>query len=347
MASRTTAVIAMCAVLLAAAGACTNNGAGLRVGLAYDVGGRGDKAFNDAAAAGLDRVRAELAGQVGPVRELAAREHETEKDKYDRLKLLCNAGFGVVIAVGYEYAGAEPATGPLARAAKECPNTRFAIVDDARVVADNVAGLVFADEQGAFLVGAAAALKSASKHVGFVGACRTAVIARFEAGFRAGAVAARPGTTVTSSYLAPDQLPCPGFADPDGARAAADELYAHGADVVFHATGGSGTGVFQSAAAAPKRWAIGVDTDQYVTVGAPLNAVILTSMVKRVDTAVFDFVRDAADGRFTAGERRFDLAAGGVGYATSGGHVDDIVPELSGYQKQIVDGAIVVPAVPG
>lgn len=336
------------AVLAAAAVVACSGSDGLKVALAYDVGGRGDKSFNDAAAAGLDRVRAELGGRVGQARELAARENESENDKYDRLKLLCGAGFDVVVAVGYEYAGADPEAGPLARAAKECGQTRFAIVDDARVRAPNVASLVFADEQGSFLVGAAAGLKSRTGRVGFVGGCDNVVIGRFEAGYRAGVREVRPGATVTATYLSPDRLPCPGFSDPDAGKRAADNLYGGGTDVVFQAAGGSGLGVFQAANESPgSRMAIGVDSDQYQTVPPPLRDTILTSMVKHVDTAVFDVVRSVVDNRFSAGEHRYDLASGGVGYATSGGRVDDISAQLEGYKEKIISGSVVVPTAVG
>lgn len=336
------------AVLAATALAACSDSDGLKVALAYDVGGRGDKSFNDAAAAGLDRVRAELRGRVSQVRELDARDDESENDKYDRLKLLCGAGFDVVVAVGYEYAGTDPETGPLARAAKECGKTRFAIVDDARVRAPNVAGLVFADEQGSFLVGAAAGLKSRTGRVGFVGGCDNAVIGRFEAGYRAGVRAVRPDATIAATYLSPDKLPCPGFSDPGHAREVAEDLYGDGADVVFHAAGGSGLGVFEAAGESPlSRMAIGVDSDQYQTVSPPLRDTILTSMVKHVDTAVFDVVKSVVDNRFSAGEHRFDLASGGVGYATSGGRVDDISAQLEGYKEKIISGSVVVPTAIG
>ncbi len=129
----------------------------VKVGLAYDIGGRGDKSFNDAAAAGLEQAKTELNIEA---KELPASATETENDKYARLKLLCQGGYNPVIAVGFVYAGVDPANGPLAKAAKDCPDTKFAIIDDGSAPAPNVANLVFAEEQGSYLVGAAAALKS-------------------------------------------------------------------------------------------------------------------------------------------------------------------------------------------
>jgi basic membrane protein A len=317
-------------------------GTGLRVGLAYDIGGRGDKSFNDAAAAGMARVRAELRGAVSEVRELAARENESDEDKYDRLKLLCDAGFGAVIAVGYAYAGTNPEDGPLARAAKECPDTRFAIVDAAGVPGSNVAGLVFAEEQGSFLVGVVAARRTRTGRVGFIGGCENSLIGKFAAGYRAGVSAAAPGTALDVRYLAGDESPCPGFTARDEARDLAGAIYDGGADVVYHAAGASGIGLFE-AARDRNAMAIGVDSDQYLTVGPDLRSVIITSMVKRVDTAVFGFVADVAQGRFVPGPRRFDLAGGGVGYATSGGRIDDLVPELEAYRQKIIEGTVTVP----
>src|SRR5512139_2512671 len=118
----------------------------VKVGLAFDIGGRGDKSFNDSAAAGLDRVKSDLNLEV---KDLAAVAGETENDKYSRLKLLCSSGYNPVIAVGFVYDGADAKNGPLARAAKDCPNTKFAIVDGG-TTADNVADLTFAEEQGSY-----------------------------------------------------------------------------------------------------------------------------------------------------------------------------------------------------
>ncbi|GIF09923.1 BMP family lipoprotein [Actinoplanes siamensis] len=314
----------------------------VRIGLAYDIGGRGDKSFNDAAAAGLDRAKQELDVQT---KDVEAQKAETEEEKYARLKLLCQAGYDAVIAVGFTYAGADPAAGPMARAAGECPDTRFAIVDDPSVTAANVANLVFADEQGSFLVGAAAALKSPAGHVGFVGGCAVDVIKRFQAGYEAGARAVRPDIEIDTHYLSTPAQGCSGFNAPAAGRSAAEAMYDRGADVVYHAAGSSGIGVFQ-AAKAKGRWAIGVDSDQHEVVPPNLREVIITSMVKRVDVAVFDFVKTVVENRFKPGVTTFDLKMDGVGYATSGGRVADVAPRLEQFKKQIIDGAITVPTRP-
>ncbi|WP_432834983.1 BMP family lipoprotein [Dactylosporangium sp. CA-092794] len=311
----------------------------VKVGLAFDIGGRGDKSFNDSAAAGLDRVKSDLNLEV---KDLAAVAGESENDKYSRLKLLCTTGYNPVIAVGFVYDGADAKNGPLARAAKDCPSTKFAIVDGA-TAADNVADLTFAEEQGSYLVGVAAALKTKSGTVGFIGGCQVDLIKKFEAGFTAGAKATKADIKVLTNYLSTPAEACKGFNDPAGGKTAASGMYDQGADIVYAAAGGSGTGVFE-AAKAKSKLAIGVDSDQYNTVtDASLKPVIMTSMLKRVDNAVFNFVKDYAAGNFKGGPTVFDLKVDGVGYATSGGQVDDIKDKLDAAKADIVSGKVTVP----
>lgn len=314
----------------------------VKVGLAFDIGGRGDKSFNDAAASGLDQAKADLDIET---KDLSAAVNESEADKYERLKLLCTGGYDPVIAVGFVYTGADAKTGPLAKAAKDCPKTKFAVVDGAGVGADNVAELVFAEEQGSFLVGVAAALKTKTGTVGFVGGCDVPLIKKFEAGFKAGAAAGKPGVKVLSNYLSTPADKCSGFNDPAKGQTQATGMYEQGADIVYHAAGGSGTGVFK-AAKAKNAWAIGVDKDQYNTEEAGLRDVIITSMLKRVDVAVYDFIKAAGAGTFKSGVKVFDLKNDGVGYATSGGKIDDIKPKLDEFKQKIVSGAVTVPTAP-
>ncbi|HWG94976.1 MAG TPA: BMP family ABC transporter substrate-binding protein [Mycobacteriales bacterium] len=304
----------------------------VRVALAYDIGGRGDQSFNDAAAAGLDRAVEELGVEV---REAEAGAGESDSAKEERLRLLASSGFNPVIAVGFAYSG------PLAAVAEEFPDTTFAIVDDAAAEGDNISNLVFAEEQGSFLVGVAAALKSPNGNVGFIGGVEVPLIKKFEAGFKAGAEAVKPGITVQTTYLTqpPDFT---GFNDPAKGRTAAQGMFDSGADVVYHAAGGSGSGLFEAADAAGKL-AIGVDSDQYVTAGEAVQDVILTSMLKKVDVAVFDFINSAVEGDVQSGQTVYDLEAGGVDYSTSGGKVDDITAQLEDYKQKIISGEITVP----
>ncbi|SED30173.1 nucleoside-binding protein [Amycolatopsis lurida] len=309
------------------------DGSKLKVALAFDVGGRGDASFNDSAAAGTDKAKAELG--VTTVTESTAAATEDEAAKSQRLDQLATQGFSPIIAVGFAYAKAVGAIAP------KYPNTQFAIVDDDSVKAPNVTSLVFAEEQGSFLAGVAAAYKSKKCHVGFVGGVNTPLIQKFEAGFLQGVKAASSKAKIEDEYLTPAG-DFSGFQDPAKGNVKAAAQIAKGADVIYHAAGASGKGVFE-AAKSNNAMAIGVDSDQYnqKTVEASKD-VIITSMLKRVDVAVFDYLRALAKGDLTTLPKRFDLKVDGIGYATSGGKVDDIKDVLDGYKAQIVSGAITV-----
>ena len=304
----------------------------LKVGLAYDIGGRGDQSFNDAAAAGLDKAKADLGVQT---KELEASNGEPESAKEERLRVLATAGYNPVIAVGFAYSGS------VAKVAKEMPDTKFAIIDDAAAVGDNIANLLFASEQGSYLVGVAAALKTKTNNIGFVGGVDVPLINTFQAGFEAGVKATNPKAKVQVKYLTqpPDFS---GFGDPAKGKTAAAGMFDAGADIVFQVAGGSGGGVFEAAKAAGGK-AIGVDSDQYLTADPKVKDVIMTSMLKKVDVAVYDFITSVNDDKFTAGTTTYDLAKDGVGYATSGGQVDDIKTQLEAAKAKIISGEIKVP----
>lgn len=345
-----TAVATVAALALAACGSSTaetpvasgsgsaasSSGPTIKVGLAYDIGGRGDKSFNDAAAAGLEKAKTELGLET---KELEAKAGETDAQKEERLRLLASGGYDTIVAVGFAYAG------PLKKVAAEFPKVHFAIIDDSSFKAANVANLVFAANEGSFLVGAAAALKSKTGHVGYIGGVQTPLLEVFQAGFDAGAKAVNPSIKIDDKYLT--QIPdFSGFADPAKGKVTGEGMFQGGADVIFAAAGSSGLGVFQAAVTA-KALAIGVDSDQYNTVDAALKPVIMTSMIKKVDVAVFDFVKSVKDGSPLSGETLFDLKSGGVDYSTSGGQVDDIKAKLDDYKAKIISGEIKVPATPG
>ncbi len=309
--------------------------AGIKVGMAYDVGGRGDQSFNDAAAAGLDKAAKEL-GITS--KEASATNGEAESARVERLKQLIDAGYTNIVAVGFAYAKA------VGTVAKANPNVKFAIVDDASPdsTGANIENITFAENEGSFLVGAAAALKSKANHIGFVGGVETDLIKKFQAGFVAGAKAVNPSIVIDSKYLTqpPDFS---GFGSVDKGKAAAEGMYQAGADVVYHAAGGSGGGVFTAAKAAGK-WAIGVDSDQAKTAAPDVRDVIITSMLKKVDVGVYDFIKSVKDGTFKAGVKTFDLKSGGVDYSTTGGKVDDIKAKLDAFKADIIAGKITVPA---
>jgi basic membrane protein A len=304
------------------------------VGIVFDITGRGDKSFNDAAAAGLDQAKTEFGLTV---------EESTPSGDGDRAQRVDGLAQkdGLVVTVGFLFGDA------LAVSAPNYPDTYFAIIDSV-VEQPNVASLTFAEEQGSFLVGAAAALKSQSGHIGFIGGVETELIQKFEAGYTAGAKAVNPDITVDVAYLTqpPDFT---GFNAPDKGKEVAAGMYEAGADVVYSAAGGSGLGAFEAAAAAGapgEVWAIGVDSDQYNLVEPSLQPYILTSMLKKVDVAVYETAKAYAEGNFQAGIQVFDLEADGVGYSTTGGFVDDIADQLDAFAEQIISGEIEVPTAP-
>ena len=321
--------------------------AGFNVGLTYDIGGRGDQSFNDSAAVGLDEAKATL-GVTGS-------EAEPNADGSDRAQLLQHQAdqSALVVAVGFLFAD------DVVAVAAENPDTNFAVIDDAMLdwdngavpLGENIAGLTFAEEQGSFLVGAAAALKSETGTLGFIGGVGGfGLIEKFEAGFTAGAQAVNPDITVIPQYItqAPD---FDGFFAADRAQEIALTMYDQGADIIYHAAGGSGAGLFeaaksQSESSGSQVWAIGVDSDQYNTAGADFQPYILTSMLKRVDVAVLEIATAQAEGTFTAGNTVYNLSSDGVGYSTTGGYLDDIVDQLEALKAQIIAGEIVVPTAP-
>lgn len=309
------------------------DGSQLKIGLAFDVGGRGDASFNDAAAAGTDKAKSDLG--VTTVNESTASASEAESAKQQRLDQMASSGLNPIVAVGFAYADSVKAV------AAKYPNTKFAIVDDDSIQLPNVTPLVFAEEQGSFLAGVAAAYKSKNCHIGFVGGVNTPLIQKFEAGFLQGAKTVSSKIKIEDEYLTPAG-DFSGFQDPPKGNAKAAAEIAKGADVIYHAAGASGKGVFD-AAKAGNALAIGVDSDQYnqKTVAADKD-VIITSMLKRVDVAVFDYIQAVAKGDLSVLPKRFDLKVDGVGYATSGGKVDDIKDVLDGYKAQIISGAITV-----
>ncbi len=311
----------------------TSQAPALKVGMAYDVGGRGDQSFNDSAAAGLDKAKADFGVDA---KESAATNGEAESAREERLNQLIDAGYTNIVAVGFAYATA------VGKVAKENPDVKFAIVDDSTNSMDNVMNLTFAANEGSFLVGVAAALTSKTKHVGFIGGVETDLIKSFEAGYDAGAKAVDPSIKIDSKYLTqpPDFS---GFSSVDKGKAAAEGMYQGGADVVYHAAGGSGGGVFTAAKAAGK-WAIGVDSDQAKTAAEDVQSVILTSMLKRVDTGVYYFIKSVHDGTFKGGTQVFDLKTDGVGYSTTGDHLSaDTIAKMEDFKQQIIDGKITVP----
>lgn len=322
-------------------------GEGRSIGLAFDVGGRGDKSFNDLAALAYDQGKIDY-GFTGSDLSPDA----SGSDREENLRLLAEADHELIIANGFAF------NQNVWRVGTEFPDIMFGIVDDCPVdesfaVAemDNVRCMLFAEEQGSFLVGVAAALKSTTGTIGFIGGVQIPLIEKFQAGFEAGAKAAKPDITILPARYLSQPPDFSGFNDSAAGNEAAIALYEAGADVVFHAAGGSGLGLFQAArdlsTADSHLWAIGVDADQYNSVeDDTLRPHILTSMLKRVDVAVGKLISDFLNDDFTPGSVVHDLAVDGVGYSTSGGFIDDIVSQIDDFAAQIKAGTITVPTTP-
>jgi basic membrane protein A len=323
-------------------------GEGRLIGMAYDIGGRGDLSFNDLAALAWDEGKT-LYGYDG--NELVP--DEGGENREENLRLLAETDHELIMANGFAFAN------NVFHVATEFPETMFAITDSCPQDDEfgtpemaNVRCMLFAEHEGSFLVGAAAALKSTTGTIGFIGGVQIPLIEKFQAGFEAGALAANPDINILPAVYLTQPPDFSGFGNPALGNEAAQSLYGAGADVVFHAAGGSGSGLFQAAADLSTDdlflWAIGVDADQYNTVGDPaLQAHILTSMLKRVDVAVGNTILDFLEGNFTPGPEVFDLSVDGVGYSTTGGFVDDIASDLEAFKAQIIDGTITVPETPG
>jgi basic membrane protein A len=304
----------------------------LEVGLVFDVGGRGDKSFNDAAYAGLERAQQELGI------EFATLETGEGADREAALRQLAAGGAQLVFGVGFLF------TDDIRRLAEEFPDVKFACVDytvqEGDVLPPNLTALKFREEEGSYLVGALAGLLSRTGTVGFVGGMEIPLIRKFEAGYRAGVEKAAPGTKVLVKYAGTTGS---AFKDPTKGKELALSEYHQGADIIFHASGSTGLGVFE-AARELNRLAIGVDSDQWDE--AP--GVVVTSMVKRVDNAVFDTIRQVSEGAWAGGVHEFGLAEDGVGwvYDARNRHMipDHVRAAVDSLEARIVSGAIEVPA---
>lgn len=307
-------------------------GKDLRVGLVFDVGGRGDKSFNDAADRGLSRAKKEL----GAVTEVL--EPGEGADREAGLRQLAQKKMDLVVGVGFLF------TEDVNRMAKDFPAQRFACVDytvtPGKEIPPNVLALKFKEEEGSFLVGALAALISKSRDLGFVGGMDIPLIHKFRAGYTAGAKHVRPDANILVSFAG---VTGEAFANPGKGKELALALYGKGVDIIYHASGSTGLGVFE-AGRQLKKLAIGVDSDQW----AEAPGVVLTSMVKQVDVSVFDAIKSVKDGSFKGGLKVFDLKSGGVDYVYDE-HNKALIPDqahqkVEALRQDIMAGRIQVPA---
>lgn len=355
------AVVVALFTLTAAACSKSDNGAGaggntgasgaqcnadIKVGVAYDVGGLGDKSFNDAANRGLEQAITD--GLVCRDNVVTNEANSTGSDRDQNAQALADAGFNLVIGVGFAFSSGINTIAP------DYPDTNFMIVDGystcgtacglANDDLPNVADYTFKENEGSFLVGAAAALKCQCDTIGFLGGQTGPLIEKFQAGYEAGARAINPNINILVEYIGDDTT---AFNDPVKGEALSTKMYDDGAEIIYHASGASGAGLFNAAVKANKL-AIGVDSDQYLTASPEQQPLILTSMLKRVDTAVYDAITAQGDGSFAPVAVVFGLAEDGLDYSKSNTAelTSDITTQLDAFKEQIISGEIVVPDSP-
>ncbi|MCB9638950.1 MAG: BMP family ABC transporter substrate-binding protein [Myxococcales bacterium] len=274
----------------------------LKVGLVLSVGGRGDQSFNDSAYKGLQEAARLFRGvmvRFSEPRENAAARHDLEN--------FAKQGFDLIIGVGFLMARA------VEDVAKQYPRQHFAIID-AIVKQPNVASLVFQEHEGSYLAGVLAALATRTSRVAFMGGMDVPLIRKFGAGFRQGVLDTKPHAKVLIGYLSASPK---GFHDPDGGEKMAQTFFGQGADIIFHAAGSSGHGAIKAARTwnarqkdvGKKRYIIGVDGNQ----DGMAPGSVLTSMIKRVNVAVFESIKLLLLGHFEARTYRYGLAEAGVG----------------------------------
>lgn len=296
------------------------------VAIVYSTGGKGDKSFNDAAFRGLERAKSELG--------ITFSEYEPKDaaaETKDILTQYAESGeYELIIAVGFNLKDSLTAT------AEAFPNQKFAIIDE-EVKLPNVTSLKFKEHEGSFLVGALAAMMSKTGTVGFLGAMELPVIQKFHAGFEQGAKYINPDIKVVSVYIGGDNA----FNDPASGKAKTETLIQQGADVVYHAAGGSGNGMFQ-AIKEKNVYGIGVDSNQDDIV----QGLVLTSMMKYVDNAVFESIKETLNGNFAAVVKELGIKEDGVGTTNFEFTKDKIgaenIKKLEQIKQDIKDGKIVV-----
>jgi len=260
----------------------------------FDMGGKFDKSFNEAAYSGAERFKKETG--------IAYREFEVtaEAQREQALRNMARRGSTIIVGIGFSQASG------MEKVAKEFPNLKFAIVD-AVVDLPNVSSIVFKEHEGSFLVGMAAAMASKTGKVGFVGGMDIPLIRRFALGYEEGAKYVNPKIEVFQNMTGTTPA---AWNDPTRGGELARSQFDRGADVVFAAAGATGLGVLQ-AAKDKGRLAIGVDSNQdHIHPGT-----ILTSMIKRVDLAVYETFKRVKEGLWQPGVRSLGVAEGGVGYS--------------------------------
>lgn len=309
-------------------GAATTGGAkasSIKVGLVLDKGGKDDKSFNSAAYKGATDAAKEFGIDLKDV------ESADDAAFEPALRTFAERGYPLVIAIGFAQLDA------VKKVAPEFPKTHFALVD-AVAEGANITSLMFAEQEGSYLVGALAALISKSGKVGFVGGMETPLIRRFQMGYEAGVKSINPKAVITTNYVG---INSSAWANPSRGKELALGQYGSGVDVIFHAAGASGLGVFD-AAEERKAFVIGCDSNQ----DAIKPGRVATSMLKRVDTAVYDVIKNEIAGQFKAGTHQYGLKDKGIDYSVDENNASIIEPhkaKLEELREKIIKGEIKVP----
>ncbi|XJZ28558.1 BMP family protein [Bacillota bacterium Lsc_1132] len=337
--------------LLGACGKSNDNAANggkgktFTVGMVTDIGGIDDKSFNQSAWKGLQDFGKENNLKKGK-NGYDYVQSQSDADYATNLNTLSRQGFDLVYGIGFMMQK------DVEKIAQQQKKTHFAIVDGV-VNKPNVASILFKENESSFLAGIVAGMATKTNKIGFIGGMKSEVIDRFEAGFLAGVKTANPNATVDVQYAA-------SFTSADKGQAIASKMYSSGEDVVFHAAGATGNGLFKEArdrlSKDPSKviWAIGVDSDQskegLVTVNGKQQNVVLTSALKRVDNAVKDLTTKAKDGKFPGGKTiTYGLSEEGVGVAPINDAVPnkaDIEKAVSQWGEKIKSGSLKIPSKP-
>lgn len=302
----------------------------LKVGLVFDVGGRGDKSFNDAAHNGLERAKKDFGIEFeeidpgeGSDRESALRKLASKKD------------IGIIFGIGFIF------TDDITKIAADFPDKKFGCIDYSlsdKEIPKNLAALKFKEEEGSFLVGTLAALLTKTNKIGFVGGMESSLIKKFEIGFASGVKYINPEIKVLTGYVS---VTGDGFKNPGKAKEIALSQFSSGADIIYHASGLSGLGVFE-AARDQKKFAIGVDQDQYNE--AP--GFVLTSMTKQVDESIYQTIKDFTENKFIGGIKSLGLKEKGVDYIYNDKNKslipDDVRKKVEEIRAKIISGEIKV-----
>ncbi|MCR8642618.1 BMP family ABC transporter substrate-binding protein [Paenibacillus sp. N1-5-1-14] len=305
-----------------------NSGKDFKFGMVTDVGGVNDKSFNQSAWEALQQIKKETGAEVKYLESKSEADFASNTNQFVKGNYNLTWGIGMLLDKAVK------------DAATQNPNAKLAMIDNV-VELPNVQSVTFAEQEGSYLVGIVAGMTTKTNKVGFVGGMKIPVISRFHAGFVAGVKAANPKAEVLINYAGD-------FGKPDVGKAAAASLYNSGADIIFHAAGGTGNGVFNEAKdrlkAGKKVWVIGVDKDQSIEFGADVT---LTSMIKRVDQAVHKVTKEVIDGKFAGGTTTvLGLKDQGVGISDTSRKTlpADVVKAVDDAAAKIVSGEIKVPA---